>query len=283
METRENEIQRYLQDTEFTIDDLQVIEEDFFSSDVYFLGETAVLKIFRSLEGCFYERKALEILKGHYPVPTILNSYPRALILKRISATPMKEEEVNSVSAYDLGRLLGKLHSLKKVANFPMKKNFMENTKVSLKLCENIVSSEILELSNDYLYTRFPSIDSLQGPTIIHRDFRPGNILKNKEGEYFVLDWELVATGFVQEDFAVVDFFIWQGNEEIKESFCRGYQTVTLLPTLDSQDFFLVCKAIGALGFYSAISQQKPYLSKVDKMLKLKTYSLSILENKLGY
>ena len=37
METRENEIQRYLQDTEFTIDDLQVIEEDFLVQMYIFL------------------------------------------------------------------------------------------------------------------------------------------------------------------------------------------------------------------------------------------------------
>ena len=64
--------------------------------------------------------------------------------------------------------------------------------------------------------------DSVDGPCMIHRDFRPGNMIVHHGKLMGILDWASTRFGFAEQDFCSMEHRHWPGNPEHKHSLLAG-------------------------------------------------------------
>lgn len=66
--------------------------------------------------------------------------------------------------------------------------------------------------------THINLLDSVDGPCIVHRDFRPGNIIVNEGKIQGIIDWAGARASFVEEDFCPLEFGEWPVTDRSKKS-----------------------------------------------------------------
>lgn len=69
---------------------------------------------------------------------------------------------------------------------------------------------------------------SADGPCVIHRDFRPGNIIASDGNVRGIIDWSSGRGGFAEDDFCPLEFGEWSVG--CKSSFLEGYSSIRKVP-----------------------------------------------------
>jgi Ser/Thr protein kinase RdoA (MazF antagonist) len=64
--------------------------------------------------------------------------------------------------------------------------------------CSSHLPKELLEQCRRYYDTHIKSINSVDGPCIIHRDFRPGNIMVHEGKLQGIIDWAGARASFAE-------------------------------------------------------------------------------------
>lgn len=254
----------------FKLDVLAISEvEDSHSSTVYRCtlqtGETIFIKIpFTELK-CQRELEAYEILKDKVPIPKMLDYWsgdeecPGAFLLSEVKGRPLTKK-VSPTVAFQVGVLHASMHQIQPPAagqltgiqnEFQDWSSFVERQfysfaeDVKYVLDESLYDIAIQKFER--LKHRLPPPD---GPSFIHMDFRPANILVDGDQVSGVIDFESVRFGSTEIDFTKLyrDFLSY--DVSLFQRYQEGYNSIRPLIDLEVVlPFYRFTDAFNSIGW----------------------------------
>jgi len=246
------------------------------SSQIYYATTTSnlnlVLKLCHSKQRWSRELFFLNFLKDKIIVPRVyaIGSIPEheiyMVLMQQLEGSVISPKKLDSGSndiACKMGAVLANLHHIpvdyygdlidpeygKK--DREATDEYQDYFERSLSECEPIFDKRLFQACSQ-LYKNYAfDCSLLDGPRLVHRDFRPGNIIVNKGEISGIIDFENTRANFSQEDFAIMQMIVWENYPKTKDAFLEGYQSVRKLPILEPVlNMLVVGKLLGACGFF---------------------------------
>jgi Ser/Thr protein kinase RdoA (MazF antagonist) len=248
--------------------------EDSYSSTVRLLtlssGERVVLKIPWVRQKLDREVAALRALARDMPVPALLDVWdvdavrgPGAMLLSLLPGAVVTDP-VSPRLAREMGALLARLHLHRRdhfgdagAMDSPDAEwwELMYRSHQSWQShCEAVLPPALWRAARD-LYERLRAgLPAPDGPCWVHCDYRPGNILVDREGEHRqitgLIDFESTRGGSADYDFVKISHYVWDAVPGTRESFCEGYASIRPLPNIDrTLPFYRLHNAIGGVAW----------------------------------
>lgn len=208
----------------------------------------------------------LEYFADTLQVPKIVQIVPPetdlhgAILMECLPGALLKTAELTDAMAYEIGTLLARIH-LRRTAGFgdliqpndlspDPRAHFTLKFKESFAECANHLPTALLEQSRHYFDTHVNLLSTVDGPCIIHRDFRPGNILVHKGKLQGIIDWSSGRASFAEDDFCPMEHGEWPTDPSSKKSFLTGYASVRPVPEYGSiMPLLRLSKAFATIGF----------------------------------
>ena len=242
---------------------------DSFSSTVYRVEQInkkiVYLKIPYSKVKLIREYEAIEVLNDLLPVPRLLeywegdDNIPGALLLSEIKGQPISGK-VNKTLAYDIGIHHAKLHdvspredhSYKGISNvFDQWSTFMETHFYGFaEDVKEVIPEDLLKQSIELFEERRKCLPDPDGPSFIHMDFRPANIIIHNNQVSGIIDFESARFGSSEMDFTKINRDIFTKNPGTLEAYRKGYQSIR--PLIDLEvilPFYRFTDAFNSLGW----------------------------------
>lgn len=122
--------------------------------------------------------------------------------------------DVRGRLAFRFGEILAQIHRISAPASAPLALLTAENQVESIERSyrSRSLRSPVFELALNWLRERLPTV-ACSSPTVVHGDFRLGNVMVDQSDVTAVLDWELVHRGDPAEDLGWVTVNSWRfGN-----------------------------------------------------------------------
>lgn len=255
-----------LQNTEFK----QIQHNDSIVAVVYKVimpgGLNYILKICDQEQHFQKELYFLNYLAGKLPVPKVIatiepqpNLYG-AILMECLPGDILQAKDLTPSLAFELGALLANIH-LNRTSEFgdltqPDSKMqdpriyFAAKFEESFAECISHLSADLLQKCRGYYEQNIDCLLAVDGPCIIHRDFRPGNIMVQDNKVAGIIDWASGRSGFAEDDLCPLEIGEWGHDPEIKQDFLNGYSSVRNLPDCSEiMPLLLLNRAIAAIGF----------------------------------
>lgn len=229
-------------------------------------GANLILKICpRSAD---YDRECyfLPFFAGILPVPRILAvvepeaEIAGAILMEYLPGNLLTAEEFTGNLAYTLGQSLARIHSNRTMQYGDLTNPdslvddahmlFAQKFHEGLDECKGNLPDSLIEQCRIYGAAHLNLLSAVDGPCIIHRDFRFGNIIVHNNTIAGIIDWSSARASFAQEDFC----FLEREKEPImlaaKKSFLEGYASIRSVPNYeDMMPLLLLHRAVAAVGF----------------------------------
>lgn len=178
------------------------------------IDEQLILKICSRSGDYLREAYFLNHFAEKLPVPRIIQLIPPetdlhgAVLMECLPGELLKIEDLNDKLAYEIGALLGRIHldrveghgdltdpiSLRVDPRIPFTMKFEEG----MDECRDHLPSDLLTNVRQYYDNHIDLLLRTDGPCIVHRDFRPGNIIiappKFADSISFNLEAVIIAT-----------------------------------------------------------------------------------------
>lgn len=254
---------------QFKLQPLSIGEvEDSHSSTVYrcelISGETAFIKIpFSKLK---YQREieSYELLKGRVPIPELLAYWsgdeecPGAFLLSELKGLPLTTN-VSSAVAFQVGALHASMHSIQPSNEIKLTgiENEFINWSSYIETQFYCFAEDVKEVISDDLYKK--SIEKFEkmkrelplpdGPSFVHMDFLPANIIVNRENVSGIIDFESVRFGSTESDFTKLYRDFLSCDVDLYHSYQEGYKSIRQLIDLESVlPFYLFTDTFNSIG-----------------------------------
>lgn len=204
---------------------------------------------------------------GKIPVPRIIRLIDPpdgidggAVLMECINGALLKSETVSSAMAWEIGSLLATIHlehaegygdltdpaHLSVDPRVPFTMKFEE----VIEECKSHLSERLLEISRLHFYKDIDLLLSADGPCVIHRDFRPGNLIAAHGKVQGIIDWSSGRGGFAEDDFCPLEFGEWLVDSSCKNSFLEGYASIRKVPNYKPlMPLLRLSRAVAAVGF----------------------------------
>lgn len=229
-------------------------------------GKLLILKICSRSGEYLREAYFLEHFAEKLPVPRIIQLVPPeanvhgAILMECLPGELLKIEDIHDKLAYEIGALLGRMHlegveshgdltdpiSLSINPRIPFTMKFEEG----MDECRDHLPSDLLTNVRQYFDKHIDLLLSIDGPCIVHRDFRPGNIIIDQGKIQGIIDWSSARGGFAEEDFCPLEFGEWSTNSAYKNAFLSGYESIRKVPHyLHIMQLLRLSRAIATIGF----------------------------------
>ena len=268
--------------------------EDSFSSTVYKCtlsnGENVFLKIpFSNLK---YQREleAYEILQGRVSIPKMLDHWSGdeecagAFLLSELKGKPLTSDAVPAV-AYQVGVLHAEMHSINPPANkelkgikneFPNWSNFIEEQFYSFADDVKVIIDEQLYLKSIEKFEKMKQqLPSPDGPSFVHMDFRPANIIVNDEKVSGIIDFESVRFGSTEVDFTKLYRDFLSVDVNLFNAYQEGYNSIRPLIDLESVlPFYRFTDAFNSIGWCKRRGIEKNAIFLEENLSRLKNWLL---------
>ncbi len=228
-------------------------------------GKEFILKICDRVDDYLREVHFLKFFADKIPVPKILEvvnpseGIHGAILMECLRGDLLQPKELNESLAYQLGSSLAIIH-LNRLQGYgdPLKDNLSKDAGVyftakfeeGLEECKDHLPKNLIEKCRLYFETHVDLLKFVDGPCIVHRDFRPGNLIVHEGKLQGIIDWASARASFAEEDFCSLEHGEWLINPNNKASFLSGYATVRKVPDYNLIIPFLrLNKAIATIGF----------------------------------
>ena len=229
-------------------------------------GDHLILKVCSRTGDYLREAYFLHHFSEKLPVPQIIQLIPPethlhgAILRECLPGKLLKIEDLNDKLAHEIGSLLGRMHfervqgygdltdpaSLSMDPRIPFTMKFEEG----LEECANHLPTTLLEKCRAYYDQHIDALNTADGPCIIHRDFRPGNLIIDHGKIQSIIDWSSARGGFAEEDFCPLEFGEWSAHSSYKNAFLTGYARIRKVPDYHRMlPLLRLSRAIGAIGF----------------------------------
>ncbi|MFC5602505.1 aminoglycoside phosphotransferase family protein [Sporosarcina koreensis] len=255
---------------QFNMNVLSINEvEDSHSSTVYkcnlLNGENVFLKIPYTKLKCQREMVAYEILRDRVSIPKMLDYWPGdkecpgAFLLSELKGQPLSKKDSSTV-AFQVGILHASMHQIQPPTTiqltgiqdeFPDWSNFVERQFYSFAedvkqvLDEGLYRQAIEKFEN--MKRQLPPSD---GPSFIHMDFRPANIIVDGDKVSGVIDFESVRFGSTEIDFTKLYRDFLSSNFSLYQSYKEGYNSIRPLIDLEVVlPFYQFTDAFNSIGW----------------------------------
>jgi len=182
-----------------------------------------------------------------------------AVLMECVQGDLLKSKAVTSVLAWEVGSILARIHlecaegygdltdpvHLSADPRIPFKMKFKEG----LEECRGHLPDSLLETCRHHFDREINLLLSADGPCVIHRDFRPGNIIASDGKARGIIDWSSSGRGgFAEDDFCPLEFGEWP--EGCKDSFLKGYSSIRKVSDYKPMMPLLrLSRAVAAVGF----------------------------------
>jgi Ser/Thr protein kinase RdoA (MazF antagonist) len=255
-----------LQNADFTCID----HEDAMVAIVYKVTQSQdiqlILKICTRPEDYYREMYFLKHFASTLPVPHIIqNIVPDAdikgaILMECLPGSLLKAADFTEKLAYEIGSQLACIH-LNRVDGYgdltqpqelspDPRIHFTRKFDEGMTECENHLPKPLLQQCRQYFDKHIKLLASVDGPCIIHRDFRPGNIMIHEGKLQGIIDWSSGRASFAEEDFCPLEFGEWPNNLMSKKSFLDGYASIRSIPAYgELMPLLRVNRAIATIGF----------------------------------
>jgi Ser/Thr protein kinase RdoA (MazF antagonist) len=266
--------------------------EDSHSSTVYKCtltnGENVFLKIPFTRLKFQRELEAYEILKGRVSVPVLMDYWSGdeectgAFLLSELKGKPLTSKASEKV-AYQVGILQAEMHLIRPPADKVLTgiKNEYHNWSDFIEHQFYSFAEDVKEILDVALYEkaidtyeemkqRLPSPD---GPSFVHMDFRPANIIVNEDKVSGIIDFESVRFGSTEIDFTKLyrDFLSY--DVRLYHSFQEGYKSIRPLIDLEKiLPFYQFTDAFNSVGWCKRRGIEKNRLFLEQNLEKLKKW-----------
>lgn len=229
-------------------------------------GHEFILKICSRLGDYLREAYFLNYFRAKILIPRIIQLVPPeptlhgAILMEFLPGKLLKIEDLTDKLCYKIGSLLAHIHldpvrgygdltepdHLSLDPRIPFTHKFEEG----LQECRDHLPSTLMANVRRYYDQRIDLLLSTDGPCIIHRDFRPGNLIIEQGKVRGIIDWSSALGGFAEEDFCPLEFGEWSTNPSFRDSFLAGYSSIRKVPHYQRiLPLLRLSRAIGAIGF----------------------------------
>jgi len=228
-------------------------------------GKQFILKICDRINDYLREVHFLKLFANKVPVPKIIQTVQPAgrvhgaILMECLPGTLLQPKELTEPLAFEIGRCLALIH-LNRLPGYgdPIQDNLSNDPRVyfSMKFeegldeCTNFLPVRLIEKCHLYYETHLDLLKSVDGPCVVHRDFRPGNLMVHEGKLQGIIDWAGARASFTEEDFCSLEHGEWSNNLSNKKSLLAGYATVRPVPNYTHlMPFLRLNKAIATIGF----------------------------------
>ncbi|MBA2368180.1 MAG: phosphotransferase [Candidatus Protochlamydia sp.] len=229
-------------------------------------GNPLILKICSRLGDYFREVFFLNHFAGLLPVPRIMKTItpepgmPGAILMECLPGRLLQKKDFTKELAYETGVLLARIH-LDRVAGYGdliEPHNLCQDPRVPFTLkfeegleeCRDHLPKELFDQCRLFFDKHIQSLTTADGPRIIHRDFRAGNVIVHEGKIKGVIDWSSARGSFAEEDFCPIEHGEWPTNSINQKSFLAGYASVRPIPVYSSiMPLLRLNRAIAIIGF----------------------------------
>lgn len=223
-----------------------------------------ILKICSRKDDYLRESYFLSFFAGKIPLPKVIQliepeeGVDGAILMECVQGDLLELETVSKALAWEIGTLLARIHlertkgygdlintaSLSKDPRTSFRSKFEEG----LEECKDHLPERLLKICRSHFDKDIDLLLSADGPCVIHRDFRPGNLIAFDGKIRGIIDWSSSRSGFAEDDFYPLEFGKWP--EGCKNFFLEGYASIRKVPNY-KQMMPLLClsRAIAAIGF----------------------------------
>jgi Ser/Thr protein kinase RdoA (MazF antagonist) len=275
---------------EFGLDILSISEvEDSHSSTVYRCtlskGETVFLKIPYTKLKFQRELEAYEILKGRVTIPELLhywpgdNECPGAFLLAELKGTPLTTE-VSPTIAFQVGVLQAEMHNIHPPVDKKLNgiQNEFANWSDFVEKQFYSFAEDVKDVLDPHLYKQAiekfekmkHQLPAPDGPSFVHMDFRPANIIIDDNKVSGMIDFESVRFGSTEIDFTKLYRDFLRIDPALYRSFKEGYNTIRPLIDLDIVlPFYQFTDAFNSIGWCQRRGIEKNALFLEENLVRL--------------
>ncbi len=223
-----------------------------------------ILKVCSRKGDFLRESYFLNLFAGKLPIPKIIQLIKPekklnvAILMECIHGELLTSDTITHTLAEKIGSLLAHIHlehakgygdltdpdHLSDDPRIPFKMKFEEG----LDECKGHLPDKLLETCWQHFDKDINLLLSADGPCIIHRDFRPGNIIAAYGKVQGIIDWSSGRGGFAEEDFCPLECGEWP--EGCKSSFLKGYASIRKVPNYKPiMPLLRLSRTVAAVGF----------------------------------
>lgn len=229
-------------------------------------GTQLIVKICTRTKDYLRELYFLQHFVNILPVPSIMQtiapepSINGAILMEHLPGAPLKITDFTDELAYEAGAMLAHIHLNRTTAYGDLTRPndltqdprvyFTQKFEENFAECTSILSPALLEQCRTYYSFHLDLLTSVDGPCMVHRDFRPGNMIGHHGKLEGIIDWAAAGSGFAEEDFTAMEHKEWVTDSSNRASFLAGYASIRPVPDYDAMMPLLrLCKALGTIGF----------------------------------
>ncbi|MGN7388320.1 aminoglycoside phosphotransferase family protein [Sporosarcina sp. SAFN-015] len=273
--------------------DLNVISinevEDSHSSTVYKCNlvnrENIFVKIPYTKLKCKRELEAYEILKDRVSIPKMLDYWPGdetcpgAFLLSELKGQPLTKKNSPAI-AFQVGVLHATMHQIQPPSSqltgiqdeFPDWSCFVESQFYSFaEDVKEVLDETLYRLAIEQFETMKRQLPPADGPSFIHMDFRPANIIVQEDKVSGVIDFESVRFGSTEIDFTKLHRDFLSFDLKLDQSYKEGYNTIRPLIDLEVVlPFYQFTDAFNSIGWCQrrGIEKHASFLTENISILK---------------
>lgn len=225
-----------------------------------------ILKICPRSEDYQRELYFLTHLADRLPVPHVVQAIPPeatapgAILMECLPGKLLKITDFTDALAFEVGTAVARIH-LNRVAGYGDLTQphlltpdpglyFTQKFDEELAECRHHLTKSLIEQCQHYHDAQAHLLSSVDGPCIVHRDFRPGNLLIDQGKLQGVIDWAGARGGFAEQDFGCMEHGEWPLHPATKKPFLAGYESIRPIPNYSSiLPLLRLSKALGVIGF----------------------------------
>ncbi|MBS0637519.1 MAG: aminoglycoside phosphotransferase family protein [Verrucomicrobia bacterium] len=225
-----------------------------------------ILKICTRANDYFREVYFLNHFAASIPVPRIIQVVPPeegingAILMEHLSGSLPTTPDFTETLAHEMGATLARIHRDRQAGYGDLiqpqnlsadpRVHFTQKFEEGFEECKNHLPKALLEQCRQYYDTNLHLLEQTDGPCIVHRDFRPGNVFVHEGKLQGVIDWASTRSGFAEEDFCPIEHYEWPVHSDIKKSFLAGYATIRPVPDYSKiMPLLRLSKAFATIGY----------------------------------
>ena len=229
-------------------------------------GLPLILKISERAQDYLRDVYFLKHFANSLPVPRILQEVPPetgihgAILMECLPGTLLKITDLTDALAYEIGSLLAHIHHNRVTGYGDLTQpqdlstdprvHFTHKFEEGFAECSNHLPKLLLDQCRRYYDSHINLLASVDGPCIIHRDFRPGNVIIYDGKLQGIIDWASGRANFVEEDFCPIEHGERPMHGTCKKSFLTGYASIRPVPDYQAiMPLLRLSRAFATIGF----------------------------------